>query len=343
MVQAFDPVRRCRVATKPVPGRSRHARRAIPDLGRYLAPFTRRDAPPASRSFVCQSRHFESAWYRRWARRIAAGDPALDRFGPEFAVVFRKVWDAMRFDGTRPRYRHRKMWEWCAIAAVLDEAALLGPGRRGCGFAVGHEPLPSLFAALGVEVLGTDLLAGTDDPGGWTGTGQRTDSLASMHWPNLIAWSDFQARARFQPADMRTLEDLSGGFDFLWSSCALEHLGSLEAGLAFIERAMHLLRPGGLAVHTTEFNVSSRTATIESGDAVIYRESDIRALADRLAAQGARLRTPDFTPGGEVADTDFDRPPYYTTGRQHVKLQLGAFVATSILLVAEAGKVGAPA
>ena len=38
----------------------------------------------------------------------------------------------------------------------------------------------------------------------------------------------------------------------------------------FIEGAMNLLKPGGIAVHTTEYNVSSNEETIMEGNDVIF-------------------------------------------------------------------------
>jgi len=96
-------------------------------------------------STVCRSAHFDTRWYRRWAESIQDNGADLNRFGPEFASTFRKVWDAMTFDSEGPVYRHRKMWEWCVIAHALESCGKLSPNMRGCGFAVGHEPLASLF------------------------------------------------------------------------------------------------------------------------------------------------------------------------------------------------------
>jgi SAM-dependent methyltransferase len=289
---------------------------------------------PQLPSFVCQSKHFESAWYRRWAQRISEGSPDINRFGPGFAEVFKQVWDAMSFDGRAPRFRHRKMWEWCAIAQALQERGMLAPGRQGCGFAVGHEPLSSLFAACGAKILATDLHTTADQ--GWSAAGQHAESLENLHWPNLISWGDFVTRTDFESVDMRSMENLEGRmFDFVWSSCSFEHLGSLQAGMDFVARATRILRPGGVGIHTTEFNVSSDTETLEAGENVIYRKADIRLLADSLAKVGARLHALRFTSGSDPADLAFDEPPYYTRGRQHVKLKLGNYVCTSILLIIE--------
>ena len=57
---------------------------------------------------------------------------------------------------------------------------------------------------------------------------------------------------------MNHLPDDLRGFDFTWSSCALEHLGTLAAGADFVVAQMDCLRPGGVAVHTTEFLVDQR-------------------------------------------------------------------------------------
>ncbi|MBB3395041.1 class I SAM-dependent methyltransferase [Rhizobium sp. BK060] len=283
-------------------------------------------------SFVCKAEHFDSSWYRRWALRIANGDPDLYRFGDDFAKTFAKVWEAMQFEGKSPRYRHRKMWEWCAIAQVLDERGQLQPGKRGCGFAVGYEPLASLFATTGAEILATDLQPAHTDM--WAATGQQVASVDQIFWPNLIDLDSFRSKVRFQSVDMRDLSVLpERSFDFVWSSCSLEHLGSLEAGLTFVERATDLLKPGGVAVHTTEFNVSSRENTIEAGDNVLYRETDLRQLERRLRNRCATLHELKFDVGHAEFDRDYDRPPYYSSGRHHVKLDIGGFVSTSILLV----------
>lgn len=291
-------------------------------------------ASPVIASFACRSEHFDAPWYRYWAERIAENGAELDRFGPEFAQTFAKVWDAMTFDANGwPLYRHRKMWEWCAIAQALHERGQLRPGARGCGFAVGHEPLASLFAARGTTVLATDLGA-DDDDADWGGSGQQTSERDQLWWPNIVAKRDFDERVTFRPVDMRRMEGLEAdAFDFVWSSCSLEHLGTLENGFEFVERSADLLKPGGLAVHTTEFNLDSDRDTVEEGWTVIYRERDLTKLAERLARRGASIDSLDFRRGDRVEDLNPDEPPYYENDRAHVTLKLEGFTATSIALI----------
>jgi hypothetical protein len=265
-------------------------------------------------SLLCRHEHFRADWFRRWERALRA-DPT-----------------ALRLCVVSP---HRKLWEWCAIAQALEERNMLRGGRRGCGFAVGTEPLPSLFAARGATVVATD---GPEAAGHWAATGEHAASRDAIHYPGLIDRPAFDARVSFRLVDMRRVEGLQpASFDFVWSSCALEHLGSLAAGLDFMLAAQRLLRPGGIALHTTEFNLSSNEETVETGDNVIYRRRDLEAFAERLQAEGSVMAPGDFDPGHEPEDLAHDLPPYYVHGRPHVKLLLDRYVCTSILLVLQAG------
>ncbi len=103
-----------------------------------LTPWARSGQRGMLASMVCRYEHFLTDWYGTWASVLPLG-----RYGIE--------------PGPRPGRPHRKAWEWSAIAQALHERGMLEPGRKGCGFAVGVEPLTSLFAARGAEILATDL------------------------------------------------------------------------------------------------------------------------------------------------------------------------------------------
>jgi hypothetical protein len=121
------------------------------------------------------------------------------------------------------------------------------------------------------------------------------------------------------------------GFDFTWSACALDHLGTLENGMTFIERSLDCLRPGGVAVHTTEFNVSSDSSTLATGSTVLYRRRDIIELTERLVSRGHRMVL-NFNPGSGEIDRHVDEPPYSDV---HLKLRTADYVATSIGLIVD--------
>ncbi len=271
-------------------------------------------------SMVCRYEDFQTGWYRDQAVKLPLAHYGIDPAG-------------------HPSRPHRKAWEWCAITQALEERGMLQSGRTGCGFAVGTEPLPSSFASRGVNILATDQ-AQTHEAEAWRSTNQHAASLDALFRPELIDRSSFEKVVRFRPADMRDLGlPWHERFNFIWSSCSIEHLGTLDAGLAFVEQAMNLVLPGGWAVHTTEFNVTSDDDTLATGDSLIYRRRDIEDLDRRLRRKMCGLSRCDFYAGDHPYDLDFDVLPYGGPDRQHVKLLLGGHVTTSMLLIVRKGWV----
>ncbi len=211
--------------------------------------------------------------------------------------------------GEPPRL-NRKLWEFAYIAHVLDSLGLLEAGRHGLGFGVGREPLVPAFANRGATIVATDLAATAREALGWARSGQHADSVEAMQRSELCDPDRFRRLVSFRPVDMRAIPGDLRGFDFCWSSCAFEHLGSLENGLNFVERSLDTLAPGGVAVHTTEYNCDSNEATIENGPTVVYRERDIRALVQRLESAGHQVAVLDLDQGDGLLDRYVDTPPY---------------------------------
>ena len=226
---------------------------------------------------------------------------------------------------------HRKLWEWCFITDVLSKEGMLKSGRNALGFAVGREPLVSFFASKGVTVLASDLDVERASTAGWVGSNEHAASLEILNERNICPPEVFKDRVTFRELDMNDfLGEGLNSFDFVWSSCAFEHLGSLEHGLSFVENAMACLKPGGLAVHTTEFNVGSNDVTHSEGGTVIYRRQDIDGLVQRLRKSGHQIKV-EYNFGDQPADYNVDVPPY--THDVHLKLHLMGHTTTSIGLV----------
>jgi len=225
---------------------------------------------------------------------------------------------------------HCKHWEWVYIAQALAERGLLGAGRKGLGFGVGQEPLPSLFAKHGVEVLATDLDFAAATQLGWVQGNQHLSSIEILNQRGIAPKADFERLVKVRNVDMNEIPADLAGFDFAWSTCALGHLGNLQKGLAFIEASLRTLKPGGIAVHTTEFNLSSDQETLENANTSVYRKRDIEALVKRLTAQGHEIRV-NYNFGGGELDRHIDRPPY--SADKHLKIRLGAYVITSLGLI----------
>ncbi|HLI75644.1 MAG TPA: class I SAM-dependent methyltransferase, partial [Acidobacteriaceae bacterium] len=179
------------------------------------------------------------------------------------------------------------------------------------------------------DVLATDLPAGDPRAKGWSRTAQHASRAEQLYRPSCPRRL-FDRHVQVRPVDMKALPDDLTGFDFVWSSCALEHLGSLEAGTAFVKRSLGCLRPGGIAVHTTEFNLTSNEATTSEGPTVAYRMRDIEALLDELRARGHQARPFLIGERHGVLDRIIDIPPYTYSA---LLVRLGPHVLTSAILV----------
>ncbi|OTP77684.1 MULTISPECIES: hypothetical protein [Burkholderiaceae] len=231
-----------------------------------------------------------------------------------------------------PLMFHRKLWEWIFVLHHLEQAGMLQDGKQGVGFGVGKERLPAAFASRGASVLATDAPPYIGISSGWTKTGQHSDNLAELKYPSIVPDADFDARVSHRFCDMNAIDDDIAGFDFTWSCCCLEHLGSLEAGIQFILNSVEkTLADGGVAVHTTELNLSSNDDTIESGHTVLYRHRDLIDVVSRLRALGHDVKPFIIAPDSHVLDFHVDLPPYASS--PHLKMRFDNYVTTSAGIV----------
>ncbi len=234
--------------------------------------------------------------------------------------------------------QHRKLWEFGFVIQALYERGCLSSGRRGLGFAVGEEPLPSLFAAMGCEIMATDLDSNDERAEVWAQTAQLASDLSKLRYPNICPEELFNRNVAFKPVDMNCIPKDLSNFDFTWSTCSFEHCGSIELGSQFIENQLKCLRPGGIAVHTTEFNLSSLDNTIEEGPTVLFRRNDIETIIKRLKASGHHVEPLSPFLGEEEIDRAIDLMPYSET--RHLKLFLfEKYVSTSVGLIIKKGEI----
>src|SRR5580658_5221477 len=103
---------------------------------------------------------------------------------PEYLTWCRMMREVPRF--------HRKQWEFVFVADALQRFGVLGPGKRGLGFAVGQEPLPSLFASYGCEIVATDLAEEAAQRIGWAESRQHMKTLGQMNARELCDPAAFQ-------------------------------------------------------------------------------------------------------------------------------------------------------
>lgn len=242
-----------------------------------------------------------------------------------------------------PVFFHRKLWELAYVLQAIYEHGHLREGARGLGFGCGQEPIPSYLAAHGVAVTVTDLAAEEAQAAGWAQTHQHAASLDQAFQPHLIDRAHFDALVSLRYVDMTDIPDDLVDYDFCWSICAFEHIGSIAKGLAFVENSLKTLRPGGLSVHTTELNIMPNGPTIDNWPTVLFQREHFTALAERLRAQGHDVAPLDFDIGDKPMDRFIDLPPWghdmpaefdrWHGDGAHLKVAVDGFVSTCFGIV----------
>jgi 2-polyprenyl-3-methyl-5-hydroxy-6-metoxy-1,4-benzoquinol methylase len=233
-------------------------------------------------SKACTQEDVESPWFRYWCKEL------------KIAPIY-----------------HRKLWEFAFLLQSLYDQDLLIPGKRGIGFGCGKEPLASYFASKGIDVLVTDLELERVRGAGWIETGQHASSLESSFHSELCSRELFNRHVRHAYVDMNAIpSDYQGGFDFCWSVCAMEHLGSIRQGLDFVNNSMKVLKPGGVAIHTTEYNYLASESTVDNVSTVLFLRRHFEEMAQRLNRAGHLCFGPSFEIGNGVLDRFIDLPPY---------------------------------
>lgn len=221
---------------------------------------------------------------------------------------------------------HRKQWEFVYVIKCLEDSGFIKKNNKGLAFGVGKEKLPSFLAENECYVTATDLDSSDDLCQSWQKTNQHCAQKQDLFYKNIISEEKFNKFVEFKAVDMNSIPDYLKDYDFCWSSCSLEHLGSLKHGLDFIKNSLDCLKPGGVAVHTTEFNLSSNENTFESKGSSVYRKKDIEQFAEELLNEGHELYL-NFDIGNEPEDllVDFER----NNKNYHLKITINDFITTS--------------
>ena len=257
------------------------------------------------RSQLCTQNQFQSPLYAKWCAEIAEV----------------------------PRH-HRKQWEFVYTLEALQRFNLLRPGIRGLGFGVGTEPLPAVMAKYGCSVVATEINIEKPHADGWMKGATVQDEMHRLNDRGICDPTVFHQNVSYRDVDMNHIPEDLKDFDFVWSCCSLEHVGSMKLASEFIINSMRCLKPGGVAIHTTEYNTNSNTFTIKKGPTVFYRRLDVIAVAQALQQEGHDIHLNLNTGRGEI-DRYIDFPPYDTN--KHLKLlvryRMTSVVATSIGLV----------
>ena len=277
------------------------------------------------------------------ARAQSVSELVISRRPPRFDQLRSQFPSALQGDDARyvgwmgelgyedvPRLRHnRKIWEWCFILEALNSAGLMAPGRRALGFGVGRERIPALLASRGVAVVATDQPSAT--AGDWATKDQHSAALDELRCDEVVPTERFERLVSFRALDMNDVPADLVDFDMMWSSCAFEHLGSPEAGTTFALESLKCLKPGGIAVHTTEVRVDGGP-DLDLGGTVLYSVDSMRDLVRDVRMSGHRVTANFHIPQEHPADRHVDTSPY-TFDPAHLKLRIGDATTSSFGLI----------
>lgn len=143
----------------------------------------------------------------------------------------------------------RKLWEYYWIAQRFADMKLGGGEKKILGLGVGQEPLSFHFAHLAGQVVGTDLFSRDAI---WK---EARISLKDMGQCSPFPYPE--ETLTFQNMDMRQLAFDANTFDVVWSCSSVEHVQTLAEFVRIFEEIHRVLKPGGIALITTEFSLDS--------------------------------------------------------------------------------------
>jgi len=234
-----------------------------------------------------------------------------------------------------PHTLHRKLWELAQIVNIVKKLKLCEPRKKGLAFAIGQERLPSLFAKYGCSIVATDMDENSPLAKDWKKTKQHSNDIMTLHVPEIVEQEKFLELVSHRSLDMNHIidPDLIGQFDFVWSTCSIEHVGSILLGQRVVLNSLDLLKPGGTAIHTVEFNLSDLENTLENQlPYVLWRKKDVEQLLASVQALGYKIYPISWAAGIQPWDKFVDIWPFGQSDG-HIKLLLGDYVASSFLIV----------
>jgi hypothetical protein len=274
------------------------------------------------------------------AKALMASLPPLPVGGPfQSALTSRPATQAdleapwTRYWSTQLKERHaihRRVWEYAFVLQALAHAGKLRPGMKGLELGGGN-PLASYLASRGCEIVAAD---------------SRDVGADHIYRSELLDRSTFDSKVRTRTIDLSAIPRDLKDFDFCWSIGKLQHAGSLAGGLDLIENVVDTLKPGGVAVHTTEFSFAIQDQTIDNWGTVLFQRRHFEEMARRLERKGCRVMPLDFNVGAGALDRFIDVPPFemasdnlkdWSHDAMHIKVSLDGFPCTSFGLVVVKG------
>jgi hypothetical protein len=209
-----------------------------------------------------------------------------------------------------------KYWQYVTLLHNIHTnfGSIEGNGeKKALVVGVGQEPTVSFLADAGWRITATDFLD-NEKAEAWATTSQLADGKESLFRKQLCKKSTFDSQVDFINLDMNVIPtDFDEKFDLVWSLCALGHIGGYQKGLDFVNRSRQLLKPGGIAVHTTEMDSSLVLGKFDTPDLSFYKRVDLESLLHTISESGFHVPEHDFGIGCGVLDKELDVSPYRQT------------------------------
>lgn len=294
-----------------------------------------------SRLEIAFNLHTKAAAFKN-ARALLSGFPEVENAQPHALPLSSRATRQAEFEQPWLRYwlrelkipaiYNRKLWEYAFVLQSIYDSGLFRPGVECLVFGGGDEPLPSYLASKGMNITVTDLEPEAARRLGWIDTMQHASTLDKVYKPQLVDKETFRERVSLRFVDMNAIDPDLRGYDICWSICAFEHLGSIKNGLEFVVNSLDTLRPGGVAIHTTEFNCLNDEDTIDNNPyLVLFQRRHFSELATQLTAAGHVVAPLSFDVGVDPLDLYVDMPPYADS--PHLKILVRNYATTCFGLV----------
>jgi SAM-dependent methyltransferase len=179
-----------------------------------------------------------------------------------------------------PGRLHRKEWEFAQGVYGLRKLECLSPNAVALGLGAGTEPIIFFLAGRLRRVVATDLYAGDF-------SAHEADPRMLRDPEAYAPFSYHRDRLEVRRMDATAIDYLPESFDLVFSFSAFEHFGTRRAQRACLAAIHRVLRPGGVAVLTTEVILNSWG---RHGD--YFRRAEL--LDDLFPGAGLRLAGGDF-------------------------------------------------
>jgi SAM-dependent methyltransferase len=157
---------------------------------------------------------------------------------------WRRGYDDLGFPANVDRF-HRKIWEFNQTLYGLRKLRRLAPDAAALGIGCGHEELMYFLANRIASVVATDLYEGSY-------IGGESDADVLEHPAKYAPFTYREDHLQVRRMNGLALDAADATFDFAFCLSSIEHFGTIGDKQQALREMFRVLKPGGVAVVTTE-------------------------------------------------------------------------------------------